>query len=119
MVQFEKIVTQTNCRLNCKKHASLQRSQDLPLERLWKKKQTSKKAKTKYFSECARRREKGTKILTTHLTFTKTHILQQTNISYDIISMKKIVLNYKELDGMTRIRYKLTIRTQTENIQTI
>ena len=34
--------------------------------------------KNKFFSECAKRREKETQILTTHKTYMKTHIVQQT-----------------------------------------
>ena len=96
-------------------HASLQHSQDLPLERP-REKTNSKKQK--FFSEGAKRREKETQILTSHKTFMKMHIVQQTKHQLPHYNKGKTVF---ELQGtgwnlpMMRINYKFTKRTKNEN----
>ena len=66
----------------------MQRSQNLPLERLRGKNKAQNKQKYNFFSECAKRREKETQILTTHKIFMKTHIVNKQNIIYDLISVE-------------------------------
>ena len=75
------------------------------------------KQKHKFFSECAKRREKETQFLTAHKTYMKTHIVEQTKhqLRHDINGKKVFELQWIEWNlSMMRINYKLTIRTKTE-----
>ena len=98
-------------------NASLQRSQGLPLERLWEKNKQQNKQKQKFFSEGAKRREKETQILTSHKTFIKMHIVQQTKHQLPPYNTGKMVFELQGIGwnlSMMRINYKFTKRTKTE-----
>ena len=92
----------------------MQRSQNLPLERLRGKNKGQNKQRQIFFSECANRIEKETQILTTHKTFMKTHVVQQTKhqLRHDISG--KMVF---ELKGMELLfdKYKLQVDEKNKN----
>ena len=50
-----------------------------------------------FFSECAKRREKEAQILTTHKTFMKTHIVQQTKHQLRLYIIGKIVFEFQRI----------------------
>ena len=80
---------------------SIQRSQNLSLERLRENKHQNKQ-KQKFFSEYDKWRETETEILTTDKDFMKTHIVQQTKqqLRHDING--KIIFELKKLDGTSQ-----------------
>ena len=80
----------------------------------WKNKRQNKQ-KHNFFSECAKRREKETQILTTHKNFIKTHIVQQTKHQLRQDINAKMVFDYKEWNlSLMSISYKMTKRTKTK-----
>ena len=87
-----------------------------------RKNKQQNKQKHEFFTECAERRGNETQILTTHKTFMKTHIVQQTKHQLRHHINGKIVF---ELQGirwnlsMMRINYKFTKRTKPEKYEKI
>ena len=116
MFELKKSLHNRTTNWNTQHYASLQRSEDLPLERLREKK--DKLAKTQiFFSESAKRREKETQILTNHKTYMTTHIVQQTKHQLRHDFNGKVVFELQWIGrnlSMMRINYKLTKRTKTE-----
>ena len=92
----------------------MQRSQNLQLERLRQKNKGQNKQTQFLFGECAKRIEKESQILTTHKTFMKKHIVQQTKHQLRPDVSGRIVF---ELQGMEPLidEYKLQVDEKNKN----
>ena len=80
----------------------MQRSQNLPLER------------HNFFSECAKRIEKETQILTTHKISMKTHIVQQTKHQLRLDISGKMIFELQRMKPLID-EYKLQVDEKNKN----